>query len=281
MFDSKRILDFTLPVSDRKEEKAKLRLFFFHQRDYYGYYILDHERKLQKAQVYATAYQGFYDDFERMVLELRECDLSLEEVYFILDFNNLALIPEMYYKAENKQHYYKILVPTASSPQLQAEASEQQKLEIVFNLNEQIKPISILTCSYPDAHIIPSSKGIIEQVQDFDAYVNFSLRKSGLYHTYKKGGKLIEHQYVPLHYEADFLNTILYLVQNHEENPKNIVIVLDGYAEMAAVLEDRLLSMDFRVARVQSSELGDLPEEFSFLPMYTFYNAYVNILCES
>ncbi len=281
MFDSKRILDFTLPKTESSEEESVQKLFFFHQRDYFGYYVIGAERKLEQAQVYATAYLGFYDDFEQMVSTVKEAGLKPDEVYFVLDFNDLALIPEVYYNDGNKEHYYKILVPAATSLQLQAEASEQQKLEIVYNLNEQIKPISMLTSSFPEAQIIPSSKGIIEQVQDFDAYVNFSLRKSGLYHTYKKEGKLIEHQYIPLHYEADFLNTILHLVKQHESMPEKIVIVLDGYAEMASVLEDRLLNMDFRVARVQSSELGDLPEEFSFLPMYTFYNAYVNILCES
>ncbi len=279
MFDSHKILEYK-SVESADTKMSNLTLYIFHQRDYYGYYLLDPQRHLVETQVYASSYVGFYDDFLKIMQELKVHAEEVREISFILDFNKLALIPEVFYKPENMAAYYRVLSPNSTNTQVRAVKCKDQKLDIVFDLNEQITPISIVSQLFGEIQVVPSSKGIIEQHQDFEQYINFSLRKGGMYHTYKKKGKLIEHEYTPVHYDADFLNTILHYVDRFQLHKSDVVLVLDGYAEMASVLEDRLLKMDFRVARVQSSEMGELPEEFSFLPMYTFYNAYLNILCE-
>lgn len=278
MFDSKKILDFNSPTAPIDEYDAKV--FIFHQRDYYGYYVIDTDDQLQRAMVLSTAYMGFYDDFADFVSRLQLRITADTEIRFILDFNKVGFVPEAYYSEENNANYFKVLTPSRKNVQVRSMASSGQNLHMIYDVNEQIVPVSIVATKFPSVEIMPSSKGMIEQAHLYDRYVNFSLRNTGFYHTYKVENELIDHDYTNVIYEADFLNHILNYVKNLGLEKEDIVIILDGYADMASVLEDRLLNMDFRVARVQTAELDNLPEEFSFLPMYSFFSSYLNIKCE-
>ncbi len=276
MFDSKQILDFQLP--EESIETIESQLFIFHQRDYFGFYVLGEDGNIQRAVVRATAYLGFYEDFSQMIADL---DIDVNgSVKFILDFNKLGLIPDAFFEPDNVRNYFKVLTPSRKNVQCTSMAAESQNLQIIFDLNEQIGPISMVASKFPQVEIIPSSKGMIEQRQPYDQYVNFSLRSKGFYHTHKSDNLLIDHDYTPLFYESDFLNGLLNYVQKLDTDKSELVLILDGYADMASVLEDRLVHMDFTVARIQSHELDQLPEEFTFLPMYSFFSSYLNIKCE-
>ncbi len=261
-------------------EVSKMYLFF--QGDYLGYYAVSDMGEVIDAEIFFYISLNQADELGDFFEYIKVKYKKVSKQYIILDFKDIALVPEELFNEEFASEYVKaIRVHPRENNQIASVQVPREKLYMVYDEMEQLESFSLAARNFPDIQIIPSSLGLISQQQKFSHYINFSLRGNGIYITEKKAGKLRRHIYQGISYESDFLNTILDYFKSHNLDADKVMIIIDGYAEMAAVLEDRLAQRGFRISRVHSRELEGLPDLFSFVPMYPIYSSFNNMLCVS
>ncbi len=271
-----------LSHQDGTVESEVSKLYIFFQGDYFGYYATSDMGEVIDSEIFFYIVSGSDEDLEVFFRRLSEKYSYVKKQFIILDFKDIALVPEALYNDDYTAKYVEVIrSQKREQTQIASIFVPNEKLYMVYDELEQIELISRIARYFPDIQIIPSSLGLISQQQNFVHYVNFSLRGNGIYITEKKGGKLRRHLFHGISYEADFLNTILDYFQKNELPENKVLIIIDGYAEMASVLEDRLSNRNFRISRVHSRELEGLPDLFSYVPMYPIYSSFNNMLCVS